>query len=191
MTGAFAVLLLAGCSHEEVGPVTAHASEFTAAGPWAAEFAESAATASAYQKAILSDGKVTADELAEAQNRASSCMKDFGYDYTTAEDGTSEASPLPGRKARDAETVNEYMLQCSGEFDSAVTYLFNEVRRNPEKQDEAKMTVACLREAGLVDGSYTERLWRAEYDEGVFSFSEWDPAAVQCRLDPLGLWRTP
>jgi hypothetical protein len=67
--------------------------------------------------------------------------------------------------------------------------LFNEVRRNPEKQDDAEITVACLKEAGLVTKAYSEREWRDEDDKGVYSYDQWAPEAVQCRLDPLGLWR--
>jgi hypothetical protein len=81
------------------------------------------------------------------------------------------------------------MLRCSAVYDSTITYLFNEIRRNPEKRDEAEISVACLRAAGLVGKGYTERRWRAEYDEGAFSFDEWSTDAVQCREDPLGLWR--
>jgi hypothetical protein len=42
-----------------------------------------------------------------------------------------------------------------------------------------------------VGKDYSERKWRAEYDAGVFSFDEYEARAQQCRLDPLGLWRSP
>jgi hypothetical protein len=180
---------LVGCAHADAAPPVVDPSSFSAAGPWAGEFAESASDTSPYQRRILSDGTISAQEVADAQSRMSTCMRDVGYDYVTAEDGTSEASPLPGRKAEDAAAINDSKSKCAKEFDSDVTYLFNEVRRNPQKQDEAEITVACLRAARLVDDTYTEREWRTQNDDGNFSFSPWDPAAVQCRLDPLGLWR--
>jgi hypothetical protein len=180
---------LVGCAHADAAPPVVDPSSFSAAGPWADEFAESASDTSPYQRRILSDGTISAQEVADAQSRMSTCMRDVGYDYVTAEDGTSEASPLPGRKAEDAAAINDSKSKCAKEFDSDVTYLFNEVRRNPQKQDEAEITVACLRAARLVDDTYTEREWRTQNDDGNFSFSPWDPAAVQCRLDPLGLWR--
>lgn len=189
IVGAIAAVGLVGCAQADAAPRVVDPSGFSAAGPWAGEFAESAADASPYQRQILSDGTISAREVADAQSRMSACMRDLGYDYTTAEDGTSEASPLPGRKAEDAAAMNDSKSKCAKDFDSDVTYLFNEVRRNPEKQDEAMITVACLRAARLVDDTYTERDWRDQNDDGNFSFSPWDPAAVQCRLDPLGLWR--
>lgn len=180
--------LPAACSAEP----QAHSSDnssFSAAGPWAGEFAESVEGASEFEKAILSDGAITPAELEEAQHRKRDCMLDSGIRWTIFEDGTSEGKSSDGGELGPAEEVNGTLRKCSHRFDRSVTYLFNEMRRNPEKQDEAAISVACLRAAGLVDASYTERRWREENDTGEFSFSQWDAAAVQCRLDPLGLWR--
>lgn len=181
-----ALLASTACSAEAAQPEVDPA-DFVSAGPWAAEFAEDARDASAYERKILADGVITPSELADAQSRMNSCMADYGYRYSTADDGTSEADPLSGNTPKSVETVNKYMRECSKQFDGAVTYLHNEVRRNPERLDEARIAVRCLRAAGLVDKEYSERRWRSEYDEGVFSFDEWDPAAVECRKDPLGL----
>ncbi|TDN41632.1 hypothetical protein EDF64_11729 [Curtobacterium flaccumfaciens] len=187
------VVVLSGCAGAPDGTSGAdspEAGDYSAAGPWAGEFAEAAAAdLSDYQSRIIEDGEITAAELLEAQARASACMEDLGHRYTTSDDGRSESEPLPGHEDDGVDTVNGYMVRCSGTYDSTVTQLFNEIRRNPEKQDEAEISVACLRAAGLVDRGYTERRWRDEYDAGVFSFDEWSADAVQCREDPLGLWR--
>jgi hypothetical protein len=81
--------------------------------------------------------------------------------------------------------------ECSKRSDRNISSLFEQIRRNPEKRDEAKISVTCLRRAGVVGSPYSERQWRSEDDSGVFSFDEWYPAAVHPREDPLGLGRTP
>lgn len=114
-------------------------------------------------------------------------MHDFGYRYTEHDDGTAEAEPTARGSVTDVDDANERMLECSRRFDRNVSLLYDETRRNPEKHDEAEIAVACLRRAGLVNGSYSERRWRSEYDAGAFSFDEWAPAAIHCRNDPLDL----
>jgi hypothetical protein len=186
-----AVVVLSGCAGTAgtPGPASSIVVDHLAAGAWADDFAEAATGLSDFQSRIIADGQITAAELQEAQARMSACMEDLGHTFTTSEDGRSESVPLPGHEADDIDTVNEYKHRCSETYDSTITYLFNEIRRNPEKRDEAEISVACLRAAGLVGKGYKERQWRAEYDEGDFSFDEWSADAVQCREDPLGLWR--
>ena len=183
-----ATLLMSGCALARASaPSTPE--RLPAAGPWAQEFGESLALASDYEARVLRDGEISAAELADAQARDRACMRDAGYDLQVADDGTSSLSRIDGTDLPETGFVDSVRRRCAHQFDMSITYLFNEVRRNPEKQDEAKITVACLRKSGLVGRDYTERKWRSENDTGVFSFDEYDPAAVQCRLDPLGLWR--
>jgi hypothetical protein len=183
-------LLVSGCALDPASaPSTPN--RLPAAGPWAQEFGESLALASDYEAQVLRDGEVSAAELADAQARDRACMRDAGYDLQVADDGTSSLSRIDGADLPATDIVDAVRRRCAHKFDRSITYLFNEVRRNPEKQDEARITVACLRKSGLVGKEYTERKWRSEYDTGVFSFDEYAPAAVQCRLDPLGLWREP
>lgn len=188
-----ALAVLSGCAGTAgaPGPTAAVAIDRAAAGPWADDFAEAATGLSEFQSRIIADGRITAAELEEAQARMGACMEDLGHTFTTSEDGRSQSVPLPGHEGDDVDTVNGYKLRCSAVYDTTITSLFTEIRRNPERRDEAEISVACLRAAGLVGKGYTERQWRAEYDEGVFSFDEWSADAVQCREDPLGLWRTP
>lgn len=183
-------LACAGCAGQSADEgQAADASEFPAAGPWAEDFAVAVSKASAYERSVLDDGEVSAAEIADAQHRTRACVRDGGYDYRVAEDGTGEAKRLDGTVPSGIEELNAILMQCESKFDVSITTLYNEVRRNPEKQDEARITVGCLRKSGLVGADYSERKWRAENDSGRFSFNEYDPAAVQCRLDPLGLWR--
>ncbi|WIB27060.1 hypothetical protein [Curtobacterium sp. MCSS17_015] len=159
------------------------------AGPWADEFATAISDASDHELAILEDGVVTPKELADAQAKMRECMAEAGYGYRELDDGTAEIQPLDGDEVGQSDAALATKQRCATRFDRSITYLFNEVRRNPEKQDDAEITVACLKKAGLVTKAYSEREWRDEDDKGVYSYDQWAPEAVQCRLDPLGLWR--
>ncbi|PYY33158.1 hypothetical protein DEI89_10780 [Curtobacterium sp. MCBD17_030] len=182
------MLLMSGCA-QDAASAPSTPQRLPAAGPWAQEFGESLALASDYETQILRDGEISAAELADAQARDRACMRDAGYDLQVADDGTSSLSRIDGADLPEMDVVEAVRRRCSHQFDRSITYLFNEVRRNPEKQDEAKITVACLQKSGLVGKDYTERKWRSENDTGMFSFDDYDPAAAQCRLDPLSLWR--
>ena len=189
-----ATVVLTGCTSGRppgvgAGPSADAADRFS--GPWADEFAESFEDASAYERAVLEDGVVTAGELADAQRRKRECLRGGGYRWTIDEDGTSELVPLRGRAAPASPSapVPPVWAACSRRYDRSITFLHDVVRRNPEKRGEAEITVACLRKAGLVGKDYSERQWRKEDETGEYSFPGLDPRAQQCRLDPLGLWR--
>jgi hypothetical protein len=162
-------------------------------GPWTAEFAAAKAEASRYEATVLADDTITESELSDSHARMVRCMRDGGFTLTWSEENTYQVEESGGADltASVDARLEEVRLSCRERWDHNITYLFTEVRRNPEKQDEAKITVDCLRKSGLVGGSYSERKWRAENDTGRFSFDEYGRAAVQCRLDPLGLWREP
>lgn len=166
-------------------------SQFVDAGPWAADFASAFADAGAYERAVLHDGVITSAERADAHTRLAACMRDAGWRWTEHDDGSAEGEPLRSGAATDVEDMSRHLEECSKRWDKNISLLFEQIRRNPAKRDEAKISVTCLRHAGVVGSSYSERQWRSEDDSGVFSFDEWSPAAVHCREDPLGLWRTP
>lgn len=146
--------------------------------------------ASDYERSVLEDGVVTPAELVEAQSKKRSCLKDAGYRWDIEEDGTSSLEPISERAVSPTRMLNGVLQECSQRFDQNVTVLFDEVRRNPHREDEARIMVACLRKVGLVDRSYTERDWRRDDDQGVYPFGASSEAFIGCRLDPLGLWRS-
>jgi hypothetical protein len=187
-----ATVILAGCTAARPGDREA-APSAVPGGPWSPEFAEAREEGSPYESRVLSDGVVTAAELSDSHRRVQTCMHDGGFDLAWSEENTYEVSASDGSELTTGidAALEKTRLSCLDKWDHSITYLFTETRRNPEKQDEAAITVACLRKSGLVRRDYTERKWRSEYDIGVFSFDEYAPAAVQCRLDPLGLWRKP
>jgi hypothetical protein len=189
LTVSAAVISVTGCAQGS-SAASEESQTLPAAGRWSTEFGEAIAIASDYEAAVLRDGRITAAELADAQARDRSCMRDAGYDLQIDnDDGTSSLSRTDGADLPPSSVVDDVWRGCAHRFDRSISYLYREVRRNPEKQDDAKITAACLRRSGIVDKGYTEHQWRAENDTGQFSFNDYDPAAMQCRLDPLGLWR--
>jgi hypothetical protein len=188
-------LVLAGCDQggEPRRSRASAVASLDAAGPWSDEFREALEHGvSPYEAKILADGQVTAAEVEDAHGRVSRCLASSGYGIEYDPDGGFDVLALDGKYPDDFFKRSDPVLRaCEERYDEYVTMLFAETRRNPEKQDEAKITVACLRRAGLVGKDYSERKWRAEYDAGVFSFDEYEARAQQCRLDPLGLWRSP
>jgi outer membrane murein-binding lipoprotein Lpp len=186
-------LLLAGCSADRTTKVDKSTDDASLrlAGPWAEDFRDALAHGvSDYEAGILADGQVTTAEVEDAHDRISRCLADSGYTIAYGADGGFEIGSLRGgAPSNDMKRTNSVLEACEEKYDEYVTMLFQETRRNPEKQDEAKITVACLRKAGIVGKDYTERKWQSEYDDGVFSFNDFDPRAQQCDLDPLGLWR--
>jgi hypothetical protein len=189
LTMSAAVISVTGCAQGS-SAASEESQTLPAAGRWSTEFGEAIAIASDYEAAVLRDGRITAAELADAQARDRSCMRDAGYDLQIDnDDGTSSLSRTDGADLPPSSVVDDVWRGCAHRFDRSISHLYREVRRNPDKQDDAKITAACLRRSGIVDKGYTEHQWRAENDTGQFSFNDYDPAAMQCRLDPLGLWR--
>lgn len=188
-----AAALLGGCSAGQ--PARAKATEAAAdlglTGPWARDFAEAiTGSRSAYEKEILQDGDVDASEVADAQAHVQRCLGDSGYRIDYYQDGGFEVDKLHGGHASDDMTMTNRVLEsCEAKYDQYVTFMYEQTRRNPHKQDEAEISAACLRASGLVGRDYTERRWREDNDTGDWPYDDYDPRAVQCRLDPLGLWR--
>ncbi|WIE65446.1 hypothetical protein DEI99_002620 [Curtobacterium sp. MCLR17_036] len=161
------------------------------AGPWADEFRSALDHGvSDSEASMLSDGKVTAAELEEAHEGVRRCLADSGLGIEYDPDGGFSLQALNGKYPDDYfERSDPVLRACEERYDEYVTYLFEQTRRNPERLDEAEITVPCLQRAGLVDRGYTEEQWRKDYDDDTLPFDWMDEKARQCELDPLGLWR--
>ncbi len=188
------MLVASGCAGTTASdPSQVPKAALESAGPWADDFrAALADDVSPFEARILADGTVSTEELEAAHERVGRCLADSGFGIDYDPDGGFELSSLDDRYPDDFfERSDPVLRACERESDEYVTYLFAETRRNPDRLDDATITVPCLRDAGLVGSDYSEERWRADYDAGSFPFDDTTEAAVQCRLDPLGLWRTP
>jgi len=194
-TAVASALLLSSCSApaERHEPDRSDGASLQSAGPWKADFREALrGGVSRYEAAILEDGRVTSAELEDAHAHVQRCLSTSGLHIAYDPDGGFALESVDGKYPDDFfERSDPVLRACEKRYDEYVTMLFQETRRNPEKRDEAEITVACLRKAGLVGKDYSERQWRKEDETGEYSFPGLDPRAQQCRFDPLGLWRQP
>ena len=161
------------------------------AGPWAADFVSAFDDSeSAYERGVLSDGRVTTQELEDAHAKVDTCLRDSELTISYFADGGFEVGSTVGKSpSNDIGRTNKILEACESKFDQSITFLFEETRRNPGKLDDAKITVPCLRKAGLVGRDYTEEQWRKDQDADAFPFDSMGEQAKQCALDPLALWR--
>lgn len=179
---------LLGCSSADSSQPTA--SPLSVTGPWASEFQVAYADAkSDYEREVLADGEITSAEYEQSKNHLRSCLADAGFTIAWDERGAFELGSQTGRYPDDFFERSDPVLQeCEARWAGSIHFLYEQVRRNPQKQDESALQVACLLSAGLVDNSYTKDRWRRDNEEDSFPFDSRGDAAMRCQADPLGLW---
>lgn len=155
----------------------------TFTGPWADMFS------SAYrhsttdkQRQALSDNVVTAQEYSELRNDFVGCVGNYGGKVTLAAGGgfTVELGSLTSE-----QVDNDVVPTCEAETVGYVGALYEQLTRNPDRQDEGLIVVQCLRDARIVGAAYSP----AQYAKDLSSNSglNWnDPAVLRCGKDPLG-----
>ena len=183
-----AVASLAGCSASDTPEKTANSLRIT--GPWASDFQVAYANAkSDYERSVLEDGDVTAAEYEQSKSHVRSCLGDAGYTINWDERGGFELGSTSGKYPDDFfERSDPVLQQCEAKWAGSILYLFEQMRRNPQKQDEAALQVACLKSVALVDATYTNEQWRRDNEKGFFPFDDRSDDATRCEVDPLGLW---
>jgi hypothetical protein len=191
VTAAAVLVALVGCADPQpAGTSRPDAADLELSGPWADVFAEALdESESAVEREILADGVVTSTELEQAHDGVRRCLADSGLAVDYSPDGGFELTDLDGDAPDMPFERSDAALQaCETRFDSWVTFLFEQVRRNPERLDEGTIQVRCLADAGLVDPSYGRDDWEADDESGTFPFDTQSEAAQSCLRDPLGLW---
>lgn len=181
-------LCLVGCSSAAV-PEPA-ASPLAVTGPWADEFRTAYADAkSDFEREVLVDGTITSAEYEQSKNHLRSCLVDANLTITWDERGGFELGSKSGDYPDDFfERSDPVLTQCESRWTGSILYLYEQIRRNPQRQDESALQVACLKTAGLVDGTYGTDQWRRDNENDAFPFDSRSDAAVRCAADPLGLW---
>ncbi|WNM24288.1 hypothetical protein [Demequina capsici] len=167
-------------------PDGAQAPTFTSA--WASEFeAAYRGSTSDLQRTILADETITDQELAALQDAFTTCLSSRGYtDISFASNGGfSERAPA-GTSDDDENATVQTCEDIAWGSQGGLTYgLYFEVARNPARQDESEIMVACLVRQGLVDPSYTAEDYVSDSASGAPPF---DPASVEfreCNANPL------
>lgn len=179
---------LAGCSGaSEPQPSS---SLLAVTGPWASEFQTAYANSkSDYERSVLADGEITATEYEQSRNHVRSCLADSGLTITWNARGGFALGSKSGEYPDDFFERNDPILQqCESKWAGWIPFLYEQVRRNPQKQDEAALQIACLKNAGLIDDTYTKDQWRKDNENDSLPFDARGDTATACELDPLGLW---
>ncbi|MDR1450700.1 MAG: hypothetical protein LBI84_11000 [Propionibacteriaceae bacterium] len=195
----FALLLLTSCSGAVDSPgdsasppaptvvvtVSAVAVDFT--GPWAGEFSV------AYEKAsdpaarfILQDGKVTAEELAEANAAFQGCLEGMGFsDVVINEDGSMAVTRPPALRD-DYEAADDLVKECDAGWGD-VSLLYNLVKGNPEAVDTAQIMAECLIRIGLRPAGYTAADYWFDFNGSGLDYPLGSPEDLllgACNSDP-------
>lgn len=183
-----AMACLVGCSVSD--SPGANVSPLALTGPWASEFQVAHANAkSDYERQALEDGEITSAEYEQSKNHLRSCLGDAGYTITWDERGGFELGSQSGNYPDGFfERSDPVLQQCESKWTGSILYLYEQIRRNPQKKDESALQVACLAAAGLIDQTYTKDHWRRDNERAVFPFDPRADAAMRCETDPLGLW---
>ncbi|WP_423923320.1 hypothetical protein ACPEEZ_04715 [Frigoribacterium sp. 2-23] len=179
------LLVTSGCASGAPDPIPS-VNGFT--GPYGVEFQEAYKGApSDEERHVLEDGIVTTQEYDAARQAVQACMADAGM-YVTYDDDGGFAAGRRDEKYPDGsfEQINAQVERCEAAHDRSIRFLYELVRRNPERLDDRKIEYDCLVEHDLIADDYTKEKFDADFDEGV---SPPDPTGLvrQCHLDPLGL----
>ena len=168
---------------------TGEVPEFT--GPWAGEFAaEYQRSESEFVRAVLRDGTITDQELAETRTKFSECLSAHGFTNIQFEqDGAFE---FKAPESADQATVEEQVKSCSADSgEETLAALASWIRRNPENQDENTIMAACLVRKGAVGPAYSAEEYARSFETDVFPYLDpvTGPDALRaCNADPLGLF---
>ncbi|GAA4675187.1 hypothetical protein [Frondihabitans cladoniiphilus] len=159
------------------------------AGPWAQQFEGAYAEAdSDYERQVLRDGEVTLAEYEQTKERLQQCVGDSGYVITWDDAGGFELGSKSDRYPDDFfEKSDAVLRRCEKRWEGSIRFLYEQVRRNPDRQDEASIVVACLQKAGLVTKTYDSKSWARDNEAGRLPYDERSREAESCQLDPLGL----
>lgn len=122
--------------------------------PYAARFAQAmAATDNEFVRQVLSDGKISASELQDAQQRTLDCMSAAGApgSFDTDEYGLASLSFSGDLSA--AQNVD--VATCSIEWSNDIVALYNDKTQNPNNADLDDLVASCLVRKGLAPEGFT------------------------------------
>lgn len=153
-------------------------------GPYAHELQDAYRTAeSDYFRKVILDGKITATEYYETQDRAKKCLEDNGFTHVIYSKNGGSSTGLRD----DIDAQAEFALHSKCEKESGLTETelwYFSLNANPDNVDWPSAERDCLVKAGLLeDGSTVEEMdqWYASGAIGSQSHG-----AYVCSEDTLG-----
>lgn len=193
---ALAGALVVGCSpttgasgpssDQESAPPVAEIEVPVFEGAWSDWFTTiySSPNATAHQRQILSDGRITDAEYVQLRDDFQQCLNDVGLKvelYANGGFAVDESSHLS-----DSQVTEDAVPNCENKTVGSVAMLYEEIRRNPDQKDEATIVVDCLKRRGVVGEGYTPAEYQRDFEE--HSGLRWSSTDVRnCSQDPLGL----
>lgn len=199
---ATAILLGAGCSLAFALPVAASTvpgaqsgggtPSSTLSAVWAEDFAQAQRAASSdFERAVLADSTITADEYNEATDRFVECVQLNGLPAFAADDPHNAGlwsyalpSSSEAAAAQDQDAFFRISDLCAPGTNGLIEPLYVDLTTNPAKQDESTVRAQCLNRAGLVGPDYSAAEYNADQADDTFPFSSEAEAAVRCFINP-------
>lgn len=186
-----AVFLVTGCAAGESPPPREAAARSSKEvpdfeGPWSDWFSRIYAADSTTdgQRAVLADGVIDDQEYVALRNDFKACLQDLGVPVTLEADGGYSVGT--DGNLNEMQVTGDAVPACERDTVGAVASLYENIRRNPDQEDEFSLMVDCLQRSGVVGDTYTEAQYVSDLDNGTGL--EWgSPAVRDCARDPLGI----
>lgn len=187
IVAAVTLVALSGCtSASDDRPSIRASGEPRFVGPYASEFQRAWSDATTdLQRAILADESITARENGELQDTFVACMAADEVIVTWNDGGGFSLRPTT--QGGDPRSANRSVDRCEKSSTGPVSWLYYEVRANPEKQDIYQVMASCLVREGLVDKGYGADDYKRDFEADTLPLDEMDRRFRLCNQDPLGL----
>lgn len=151
--------------------------------PYAAavQAAREAAT-SDFERKALQDGHVSRAEYEEATSLYVECLTENGWPTIRVEQDGIYAYQVEGRAEGDAWDTAD--ARCRQGTVDVIEPLYVDSTINPNSQDFVDLVVACLKEHGIVEPSYSKNDFLESFDAPPWDPS--DPTVASCMSRPVG-----
>lgn len=152
-------------------------------GPYSADIKAAAKSASNdFEREVLSDGVITAQEYQEAVNRLVRCASDKGVGIKVTTIRGVNRYEVPTSANGDA-----VFNACSAGTTRTIESLYSTMVTNPRKEDEDELFATCIRRSGLAPASFTgdvaRRIARSQGNT-PYPFDTADPRFDACMTNP-------
>lgn len=137
-----------------------------------------------FERAILEDGVITAEEYLEAKNRQIECIRGFGLS-AELEDVGAGMYQIQVSGSGDADLVDAAMDDCAKGTVLVIEPLYVSTLTNPEDRDLYELLAECLVAVGFVEEPFTAADYLREQEvPGYIGRIMDDPEASKCQVNP-------
>ncbi len=152
-------------------------------GPWSGEYRHATSELSSdFERAVFSDGTISASEYRESLDRYITCMVDRGYAIELDEDSGIFGYLLEGGAD---SAFDDASGSCRVGNNLLIEPLYVDSYINPTHDDFSKLIAECLVDQGIVDAPFTAADVEAALAGDVLPWPESDPVAQRCLSRPV------